>query len=58
MRFGKGEPTQDSECSEAIENMGRSCKRCDYPCYRKGMTASETTNDNKRLVALKNKGIK
>lgn len=53
MRLGKGESTLGSECSEAIENKGRSCKKCVYKCYRKGMTSSEATRDNKRSVELR-----
>lgn len=50
MIYRKGEPTLDYECSEAIETRGRGCFKCEYGCYRKGMTATEATKDNIKLV--------
>jgi hypothetical protein len=48
--FDKHEPTKDSECDEAIDTQGKSCRNCDCSCYRKGFTQQQATADNKKLV--------
>ena len=45
-----GEPKAGRECMEAINSMGRACKKCEMSCYRKGWTAQRATTDNRRLV--------
>jgi hypothetical protein len=52
MRMGMHEPDEQGECTEAINTQGRVCKNCQIDkCYRKGMSKSQATSDNKRLVA-------
>lgn len=44
-------PPGETECLEAIWSQGKGCKTCKVICYRRGMTASEVSRDNRRLVS-------
>lgn len=48
-------PTDEHECQEAVWSEGRSCRRCEVDCYRKGWQPDAVSIDNKARVA-KNRG--
>ncbi len=52
-QIGIREPAAGHECMEAINTQGRSCRKCEVDCYRRGWSADVATADNKRLVAEK-----
>jgi hypothetical protein len=43
-------PTDLTECSEAFESMGKSCRKCPIKkCYRNGWLKKQVDEDNKRI---------
>jgi hypothetical protein len=54
--YDKHEPAKGNECYEAIDTQGKSCKKCDCSCYRRGMTQAQATADNEKLVRENHNG--
>ena len=46
------DPTETSECPEAMESLGRTCRNCPKKgCYRNGWLKPAVDADNKKIVA-------
>jgi len=46
-------PTNEYECREATWSEGKSCKKCQSDCYRKGWNKAMVTDDNFKLCQQK-----
>jgi len=47
--IGLQEPSAGSECREAVNSQGRSCRKCHVECYRGGWEQARVNDDNTRL---------
>jgi hypothetical protein len=51
---GHCSPPGESECMEAVNSQGSSCRKCEVDCYRKGWSKEAVTRDNAFRIMKKN----
>lgn len=43
----------ETECPEAVNSIGRSCRKCEVDCYRRGWSKTSVDFDNAKLCREK-----